>query len=110
MLDYRKVHKSTSQKKAFDLPLDDEKKLTGIIKDIIEKNSDLYSIKGLIPLEDLKRELFKGYNLSENKFKELILRLYRKEFIDLQAGGTPSGYHLKSPTGKRFFYLIVKEI
>ena len=45
---------------------------------------------------------------EKHKFEEIILRLYRKQVIDLQPGGDPGDYHLLSPTGKKFYYLIAK--
>lgn len=108
-LDLNNIFSLKSQIEITNLPINNDKKLVNIIKDIIIKNSNLYSIKGVIPLEDLKANLSKKYNLIEKEFEEIILKLYRRELVDLQSGGTPNGYHLKSPTGKRFFYLMVKE-
>ena len=98
------------QKSAMVLPVSNEVELNKIIKNIINETSNIYSIKGVIPLEDLKDILYRNYNLSQRKFEELILKLYRKELIDLQAGGTPTDYHLESPTGKKFYYLMVKQV
>lgn len=98
-----------NRKKAINLPINNEIELVKIIKNIIKVNTNLYSIKGMIPLEDLKDIMNRNYNLTEKSFEDIILKLYRKEYIDLHAGGTPDSYLLKSPTGKEFYYLMVKE-
>ncbi|HEC39802.1 hypothetical protein LCGC14_0482150 [marine sediment metagenome] len=102
--------KLPSNKSVALLPMNSEKKLVNIIKSIIAENANSYSIKGLITLKELRTKIINRYNLSEGKFEELMLKLYRKELVDLQAGGNPQNYQLKSPTGKEFYYLRVKEI
>lgn len=95
-------------KKAMIFPVNNELEIIEIIKNIIIENSNLYSIKGVISLEHLKDVLYRNYSLSEKLFEDTILKLYRRELVDLQAGGTPEAYHLESPTGKKFYYLLAK--
>ncbi len=102
----RKIHPN---KEVRNLPINNEKKLVNIIKKIVNENSNLYSIKGMMSLKELRDNIRINYNLSETIFEELMLKLYRRELIDLQAGGNPKDYQLKSPTGKMFYYLRVKE-
>jgi len=95
--------KKTSDKKTRNL-----QKLDKEIVKIIKQRSSAQQIKGNIALKDLKKLILRSYNISEKEFEEIILRLYRKQIFDLQPGGSPSDYQLLSPTGKRFYYLIVK--
>ena len=83
-------------------------KLEKEIVKIIKQRSSAQQIKGNIALKDLKKIILKSYNISEKDFEEIILRLYRKQIFDLQPGGSPTDYQLLSPTGKKFYYLIVK--
>lgn len=107
-LNFRDYKNRKKPKKSMNLLLKSEVELINIIKEIINQTSNPYSIKGVISLEDLKKHFEKNYDLSQKLFEEMMLKLYRKAFIDLQAGGTPDSYHLKSPTGKEFFYLMIK--
>jgi len=95
--------KKTRDKKTRNL-----QKLDKEIVKIIKQRSSAQQIKGNIALKDLKKLILRSYNISEKEFEEIILRLYRKQIFDLQPGGSPSDYQLLSPTGKRFYYLIVK--
>ena len=95
--------KKTSEKKTRNL-----QKLDKEIVKIIKQRSSAQQIKGNIALKDLKKIILTSYNISEKDFEEIILRLYRKQIFDLQPGGSSSDYQLLSPTGKKFYYLIVK--
>jgi len=75
---------------------------------IINQRKDYKQIKKSITLKELKNIFEKKYNLNENQFRNIILKLYRKQLIDLQPGGPSTDYHLLSPTGKKFYYLILK--
>ena len=75
---------------------------------IINQRKDYKQIKKSITLKELKNILKKKFNLNENQFRNIILKLYRKQLIDLQPGGPSTDYHLLSPTGKKFYYLILK--
>ena len=83
-------------------------KLEKEIVKIIKQKSSIQQIKGNIALKDLKDIIINRYNISEKDFKDIILKLYRKQVFDLQPGGSPTDYQLLSPTGKKFYYLIVK--
>jgi len=76
---------------------------------LINHRSNLQPIKGNFPLKELRDIFTNEFNITDREFEDNILRLYRKQLIDLQAGGNPSEYHLVSPTGKRFYYLIAKK-
>lgn len=78
-----------------------------IIK-IVDQRPHFQQIKGNIALKDLKNIFQTNYNVSIKEFEEGMLRLYRKQIIDLQPGGNPNDYHLLSPTGKKFYYLFIK--
>lgn len=82
----------------------DEKKIIKVIK----RKSNSQYIKGNLILAELKQEFSSLYSISDKQFEEIILRLYRKQIIDLQPGGNPSEYHIISPTGTKFYYLILK--
>ena len=95
-------------KKTSDVKARNIQKLEKEIVKIIKQRSSTQQIKGNIALKDLKEILIKSYNISEKDFEEIILKLYRKQIFDLQPGGSPTDYQLLSPTGKKFYYLIVK--
>ena len=95
-------------KKTSDIKTRNIQKLDKEIVKIIKQRSSAQQIKGNIALKDLKKIILNSYNISEKDFEEIILRLYRKQIFDLQPGGSPSDYQLLSPTGKKFYYLIVK--
>ena len=78
------------------------------IINLINQESHIQQIKGNFPIKKLKISVMKKFNVSEQEFEDIILRLYRKQIIDLQPGGEPTDYHILSPTGKRFYYLITK--
>lgn len=78
------------------------------IINILNQRADLQRIKGNFALKDLRKILTKDLRISNKEFEDKILRLYRKQVIDLQPGGNPDEYHLISPTGKRFYYLRIK--
>ena len=96
----------TSEKKAGKFKSD--KELEHEIIRIVNQRSPFQQIKGNIALKDLKNIFQTNYNVSIKEFEEGMLRLYRKQIIDLQPGGNPSDYHLLSPTGKKFYYLFIK--
>jgi len=95
--------KKTNETKARNI-----QKLEKEIVKIIKQRSSTQQIKGNIPLKDLREIIIKSYNISERDFEEIILKLYRKQIFDLQPGGSPMDYQLLSPTGKKFYYLVVK--
>jgi len=95
-------------KKTSDLQPRNIQKLEKEIVKIIKQRSSAQQIKGNIALKDLKEILTKSYNINEKDFEDIILKLYRKQIVDLQPGGSPTDYQLLSPTGKKFYYLIVK--
>jgi len=95
-------------KKTSDIKARNIQKLDKEIVKIIKQRSSAQQIKGNIALKDLKKIILNSYNISEKDFEEIILRLYRKQIFDLQPGGNPTDYQLLSPTGKKFYYLIVK--
>ena len=76
---------------------------------MINHRSNLQPIKGNFPLKELKDIFTREYKITDKQFEDNVLRLYRKQLIDLQAGGNPTEYHLVSPTGKKFYYLIAKK-
>jgi len=78
------------------------------IINIVNQRSNLQQIKGNFILNDLKEIILNEYNISDKDFEDNILRLYRKQLVDLQPGGNPADYHLISPTGKKFYYLMIK--
>ena len=84
------------------------KELEQEIINIVNQRSHFQQIKGNIALKDLKNIFQTNYNVSKNEFEEGVLRLYRKQIVDLQPGGNPDDYHLLSPTGKKFYYLFIK--
>jgi len=87
------------------------KQLKIIEKDILNTASKNFSFNyasGNIAIKDLKQNIQNKYGLATKEFEEIILRLYRKQKIDLQPGGPPTDYHLLSPTGKKFYYLLIK--
>jgi len=96
----------TSEKKAGKFKSD--KELEHEIIKIVNQRSHFQQIKGNIALKDLKNIFQTNYNVSIKEFEEGMLRLYRKQIIDLQPGGNPNDYHLLSPTGKKFYYLFIK--
>ena len=96
----------TSEKKAGKFKSD--KELEHEIIRIVNQRSPFQQIKGNIALKDLKNIFQTNYNVSIKEFEEGMLRLYRKQIIDLQPGGNPNDYHLLSPTGKKFYYLFIK--
>ncbi len=96
----------TSEKKAGKFKSD--KELEREIIRIVNQRSHFQQIKGNIALKDLKNIFQTNYNVSITEFEEGMLRLYRKQIIDLQPGGNPNDYHLLSPTGKKFYYLFIK--
>ena len=85
-----------------------DKELEQEIIRIVKQRSHFQQIKGNIALKDLKTIFQANYNVSIKEFEEGMLRLYRKQIIDLQPGGNPNDYHLLSPTGKKFYYLFIK--
>ena len=95
-------------KKTSDVKTRNTQKLEKEIIKIIKQRSATQQIKGNIALKDLKEIIVRSYNISEKDFEEIILKLYRKQIFDLQPGGSSSDYQLLSPTGKKFYYLIVK--
>jgi hypothetical protein len=96
----------SSEKKAGKFKSD--KELEHEIVRIVNQRSPFQQIKGNIALKDLKNIFQTNYNVSIKEFEEGMLRLYRKQIIDLQPGGNPNDYHLLSPTGKKFYYLFIK--
>jgi len=78
------------------------------IINLINQQSHIQRIKGNFPIKNVRKAVIEKFNISEKDFEDIILRLYRKQKIDLQPGGDPTDYHLLSPTGKRFYYLITK--
>ena len=107
-LDLKLYKRNRVSEKPINLPLNDELELINIIKDIINQTSNPYSIRGVISLSDLKKNFEERYKISKKEFEGLILKLHRKSLVDLQAGGTSGMYQLKSPTGKEFYYLMIK--
>jgi len=75
---------------------------------IIQNNPKFKHIKRNYVLKDLRKLFLKDYKISEKEFEDNILRLYRKQIIDLQPGGNNSEYQISLPTGKKFYYLITK--
>ncbi|MFX1450480.1 MAG: hypothetical protein ACFFCM_06545 [Promethearchaeota archaeon] len=75
---------------------------------VINQKSNLQQIRGNFALKDLRDSFIRDYGISNKQFEENILRLYRKQLVDLQPGGNPEDYQLLSPTGKKFYYLIIK--
>ena len=78
------------------------------IINLINQESHIQQIKGNFLIKNVKESVMKKFNIAEQDFEDIILRLYRKQIIDLQPGGAPTDYHILSPTGKRFYYLITK--
>ena len=85
-----------------------DKDLMEELNSIINQRKNYKQIKKSISLKELKDIFNKRFNFTEKQFREVILRLYRKQLIDLQPGGLPNDYHLLSPTGKKFYFLILK--
>jgi hypothetical protein len=85
-----------------------DKDIEKLIINVISQKSNRQQIKGNFILKDIRDTLIKEYNVPEYKFEETILRLYRKQLVDLQSGGNPNDYHILSPTGKKFYYLKAK--
>ena len=75
---------------------------------IIQKNPKFKHIKRNYILKDIRNLFLREYKITEKEFEDNILRLYRKQIIDLQPGGNSSDYHISLPTGKKFYYLITK--
>lgn len=75
---------------------------------IIRKNPKFKHIKRNYILKDIRKLFLREYKITEKEFEDNILRLYRKQIIDLQPGGNSSDYHISLPTGKKFYYLITK--
>lgn len=103
-----RVNSGVKIKKTSEIKARNIQKLEKDIVKLIKQRSSTQQIKGNIPLKDLKEILIKRYNINEKDFEEIILKLYRKQIFDLQPGGSPLDYQLLSPTGKKFYYLLVK--
>jgi len=82
-----------------------ENSIIRLIKDI----SSNQRIKGMVPIKNINKSIKKEFKIKEDDFINLIMRLYRKQMIDLQPGGNPRDYHLKSPTGSDFYYVSLKK-
>ena len=78
-----------------------------IVKTIKEKTSS-HRIRRNLTLVDLKEEITAKVRISNQEFEEIILRLYRKQIVDLQSGGKPTDYHIRSPVGNKFYYIALK--
>lgn len=76
---------------------------------LIKEISSNQRIKGMVPIKDVNKSIKKEFKIREDDFINLIMRLYRKQMIDLQPGGNPRDYHLKSPTGSEFYYVSLKK-
>jgi DNA repair exonuclease SbcCD ATPase subunit len=100
--------KSSKMKSRKDLPISNELDIENLIINILNQKSNQQQIRGNFILKNIRDILKKSYNVPESKFEESVLRLYRKQLVDLQPGGNPEDYHLLSPTGKKFYYLIAK--
>jgi hypothetical protein len=77
-----------------------------ILFQLLAQLTDQQQIKGNFPLKVLKEQFMQEYSYSEKEFEDNILRLYRKQEIDLQPGGDVHDYHIASPTKKLFYYLV----
>ncbi len=73
------------------------------------QNTGFKNKRGNLSIKEIRKIFLKEYNISNKEFEENIMRLYRKQIIDLQPGGNPADYHLLSPTGKKFYYLTLKK-
>ena len=100
-----KISKGKFRKKAV---ISNDIDIEQLIINVINQKSNRQQIKGNFILKDIRDTLTKDYNVPEYKFEESILRLYRKQLVDLQSGGNPNDYHILIPTGKKFYYLIAK--
>ncbi|MHA1724399.1 MAG: hypothetical protein ACTSXH_06100 [Promethearchaeota archaeon] len=88
-------------------PLNNKKIADMIVKTIKEKTSS-HRIRRNLTLIDLKEEITDMVQISDQEFEEIILRLYRKQVVDLQSGGKPTEYHIRSPIGNKFYYIALK--
>lgn len=107
-LNYDLIHNKSAIKEVKTKIFKDEIAFKREIVVVINNSAELERVKGNIPLKTLKTIFIKEYDMTEKEFEEQILNLYRKQMIDLQPGGDPSEYHVQSPTGKKFYYLILK--
>ena len=98
----KSVPKKIFSNESLDINLEQE------IINLINLHSNIQQIKGNFPIKNIKDKILKNFNITQKDFEDIILRLYRKQLIDLQPGGDPKEYHLLSPTGKKFYYLITK--
>lgn len=98
----KSIPKRVFPNKSLDINLEQE------IINLINQHSNIQQIKGNFPIKNFKDIVLKNFNITQKDFEDIILRLYRKQLIDLQPGGDPKEYHLLSPTGKKFYYLITK--
>lgn len=98
----KSVPKRIFSNESLDINLEQE------IINLINQHSNIQQIKGNFPIKNIKDKILKNFNITQKDFEDIILRLYRKQLIDLQPGGDPKEYHLLSPTGKKFYYLITK--
>ncbi len=76
------------------------------LKQILAQLAPGLEVKGNYPLKDVRAQFQARFDILDEEFVKNILQLYRKQEIDLQAGGDPSEYHVTSPTSKDFYYLI----
>lgn len=74
---------------------------------IINERPQFKQIRGNYVLKEIRNIFLHDYKMSQKEFEENILKLYRKELIDLQPGGNKFDYHLSLPTGAKFYYLII---
>jgi len=79
------------------------------LKQILAQLAPGLEVKGNYPLKDIRAQFQERFDISDEEFVKNILQLYRKQEIDLQAGGDASEYHVTSPTSKEFYYLIPHE-
>ena len=100
--------KKVSKKSEITLKESQIRRLEKEIINLINQQSHIQQIRGNFPIKNIRKIIMKKFNISEKEFEDIILRLYRKQIIDLQSGGDPTDYHLLSPTGKKFYYLITK--
>jgi len=84
------------------------KKIEDRIINMIQEKSSSQRIKSTVAIKDINDSIKKEFKISEINFIDLMMRLYRKQLIDLQPGGNPRDYHLKSPTGSKFYYVSLK--
>ena len=87
----------------------DIKRIENRIIKLIQDRASIQRIKSTVAIKDVNRIIKSEFGISEADFVDLMMRLYRKQVIDLQPGGSPGEYTLQSPTGSRFYYVSLKK-